>query len=52
MTTEIQFRDDEFSFRTAGTTFLVRTEVAEGSFARVVVSEQCEQPAMEPEGDE
>lgn len=56
MTDQIQFSesDAEFRFRHDGTHFCVRTEVAEDSFSRVVVSETSEyqDAAMEPEGDE
>lgn len=52
MTTDIEFSDSEaqFSFRTDGTQYLVRTEVAPDSFARVVVQEVSGPPApLEPE---
>jgi hypothetical protein len=55
MTDQIEFPDDEarFSFRTNGTQYLVRTEVAPDSFARVVVEELSgPQAPLEPEEDE
>lgn len=52
MASEITFGEAEFSFKQNEVTYHVRTEVAPNAFAHVVVSEQCEQPAMEPEGDD
>lgn len=54
-TTDIEFSDSEaqFSFRSNGAQYTVRTEVAPDSFARVVVQEVCGPPQpLEPEGDE
>lgn len=52
MTSEICFSDSEaeFSFKQGDSHFTVRTEVAKDSFARVVVSEQCEQEEQPMEG--
>lgn len=51
MTTDIEFRDGDaqFSFRTNGTHFMVRTETAPDSFARVIVEEVAGPPVpLEP----
>jgi hypothetical protein len=55
VTDHIEFSDSEaqFSFRTNGTQYFVRTEVAADSFAHVVVEEVSgPQQPLEPEGDE
>lgn len=55
MTTDIEFSDSEaqFSFRTNGAQYTVRTEVAPDAFARVVVQEVSGPPApLEPEEEE
>jgi hypothetical protein len=50
VTTDVQFTDAEFSFRTDGITFHVRTETAPDSFARVVVEELSGPPEPQMEG--
>lgn len=55
MASEIRFSESEaeFSFRSDGVTFQVRTETAPDSFARVIVEEVAGPPqTMEPEEDE
>lgn len=53
MATDIEFADDRFAFKQDGRTFMVRTEVAPDSFARVIVEEVAGPPqTMEPEEDE
>lgn len=52
MTTDVTFGDAEFSFRQQQTTYLVRTEVATDSFARVVVEELSGPPEPQMEGSD